>query len=48
MKQVFSRLEPVKTYFADSSHLTPAGHKVMALTLADLIGRKMAGRGTGQ
>jgi hypothetical protein len=42
MTELFSPLEPVKTYFADSSHLTPAGHRIMAATLADLISRRPA------
>ena len=42
MTELFSPLQPVKTYFADSSHLTPAGHRIMAATLADLISRRPA------
>ncbi len=37
MKQMFSTLTPVKLYFADSAHLTPAGHQFLAGGLADLI-----------
>ncbi len=44
MTELFSPLQPVKTYFADSSHLTPAGHRIMAATLADLISRRPANK----
>jgi hypothetical protein len=44
MKQVFSALAPVKPYFADSAHLTPSGHEIMAGELADLICRRLAGK----
>jgi hypothetical protein len=42
MTELFSPLQPIKTYFADSSHMTPAGHRIMAATLADLISRRPA------
>ena len=44
MTELFSPLQPVKTYFADSSHMTPAGHRIMAATLADLISRRPANK----
>jgi lysophospholipase L1-like esterase len=37
MQQVFSALTPFKPYFADSAHLTTAGHQIMARELADLL-----------
>jgi hypothetical protein len=45
MKQLFSDLTPNRSYFADSSHLTPAGHEVMARALADLISRWVVEKG---
>ena len=42
MKELFSHLQPVKTYFADSSHMTPAGHRIMATKLAGVISSRMA------
>jgi hypothetical protein len=41
MKQVFGGLEPAEAYFADSAHLSPAGHGFMAERLADLISQQM-------
>lgn len=40
MQQVFSALNPLKAYFADSAHLTPRGHQTLAGFLADLIVRE--------
>lgn len=40
MKQIFSTLRPIKPYFADSAHLTPAGHRILAGKLAELISDK--------
>ena len=45
MRQVFSPLNPLQTYFADSAHLTPAGHRLLAEQLAGLI---MKEKGTGE
>ena len=43
MKDVFSNVTPCKSYFSDfSHHLTPAGHRIMAEKLADLISSRMA------
>ena len=41
MKELFSHLEPLKDYFADSSHLTPAGHRVLTQALTDLIHQRL-------
>ncbi len=45
MKQVFSALPPIKPYFADGSHLTPVGHRIMAEELADLISNRVVKKG---
>ncbi len=45
MKELFADLTPVRAYFADSAHLTAAGHEVLAQALADLVSQKAAGRG---
>ncbi len=43
MKDIFSAVTPVVSYFSDfSHHLTPAGHEIMARDLADLIGSRLA------
>jgi hypothetical protein len=42
MKQVFSTLK--SSNFADSAHLTPAGHEILAGELADLISRHLSGK----
>jgi hypothetical protein len=43
MKDVFSQVTPVRSYFSDfSHHLTPPGHRIMAEKLADLISRRPA------
>ncbi len=43
MKDVFSKVTPVQSYFSDfSHHLTPPGHRIMAEKLADLISSRMA------
>jgi hypothetical protein len=44
MKQVFSTLTQINKYFADSTHLTPMGHTLMAGELADLISRHLSGK----
>ncbi|HAY23018.1 MAG TPA: hypothetical protein DCY27_12840 [Desulfobacterales bacterium] len=42
MKQVFSRLTGIQSYFSDGAHLTRKGHEVMAQALADLISSRLA------
>jgi hypothetical protein len=42
MKELFSHLERLKDYFADSAHLTPAGHRVLTQALTDLIHQRLA------
>ena len=37
MRQVFAGLNPLTPYFADSAHLTPAGHQRLAAALAAMI-----------
>jgi hypothetical protein len=45
MKDIFSALTSADAYFSDfSHHLTPAGHRIMAKDLADLIGSRLAGK----
>ncbi|MGQ9919876.1 MAG: SGNH/GDSL hydrolase family protein [Desulfobacca sp.] len=49
MRQVFAHLNPLAPYFADSAHLTPAGHQRLAAALTDIILKRgwTAGNGTG-
>ena len=37
MRQVFAGLNPLAPYFADSAHLTPAGHQRLAAALGEMI-----------
>ncbi len=37
MTELFGQSNPLSRYFADSAHLTPAGHRLLAQALCDLI-----------